>query len=141
MKNTLLVIGSLSIIVGIILGTVEIADSFSSKTSTGTISNILERKSGTEYSNVEIGDVYPCKLEITYKDDAGIEQMGKTPYETEPCSRFFTNYYKIGDKVNIVYSEKNRFIVKINSLFDRFGFLIVFPLFGLGLIYYSRKLR
>ena len=139
MKKYFIVIGFLTIFVGTILGILQIIDVLSDKTTYGNIANIFERKSGAEYSNVETGNVYPCKLEITYMDNNSKEQIGKTPYETEPCSRFFTNYYRIGDKVNIVFSEHNPTSVKINGLFDRFGFLIIFPIFGLGLIYFSKK--
>jgi hypothetical protein len=125
MKKTLRVIGFLSIFIGVILGTFQIIDSFSGKGTYGNISNIFERRTGTEYLNVNTGGNYPCKLEITYKDKSGQEQIGKTPYETDPCGRFFNSYYKIGDKVNIVYSENNLSNVKINGFFDRFGFLII----------------
>src|SRR3989338_10036810 len=141
MKKILRIIGFLTIFVGIILGMLQIIDSFSDKGANGNISNIFERRVGTEYSNVKTGGNYPCKLEITYKDNNGQEQVGRTLYETDPCSRFFISYYKIGDKVNIVYSKNNQSDVKINSFFYRFGFLIVFPLFGLGLIYFSKRLR
>jgi hypothetical protein len=141
MKKTLRVIGFLSIIIGIVLGISQIIDSFTVNDTNGYITNIFERRTGTEYSNVRTGDNYPCKLEINYKDNSGQNQVGRTLYEIEPCSRFFTSYYKVGDFVNIAYSESKRSNVKINSLFDRFGFLIVFPLFGLGLIYFSKKLQ
>ena len=141
MGKTLRIIGFLTIFIGIFLGILQIIDSFSDKGTHGNITNIFERRTGTEYSNVNTGGIYPCKLEITYKDNSGQEQVGRTLYETEPCSRFIISYFKVGDKVNIVYSENNRSNVKINGLFDRFGFLIVFPFFGLGLIYFSRKLH
>lgn len=141
MKKILRIIGFLAIFVGIVVGMIQIISSFSDKGTSGKISNIFERRTGTEYSNVKTGGSYPCKLEITYKDNDGQEQIGKTLYETDPCLRFFSSYYKVGDKVNIVYSENNRSDIKINGLFDRFGFLIIFPLFGLGLIYFSKKLR
>ncbi|MBU0578937.1 hypothetical protein KKE34_05570 [Patescibacteria group bacterium] len=141
MKKILRVVGILIIFVGVVLGILQIIDSFSDKVAYGNITNIFERRTGTEYSNVKTGGVYPCELEITYKDKNGQGQVGKTLYETAPCSSFFNSYYKIGDKVNIVYSENNLSNVKINGLFDRFGFLIIFPLLGSGLIYFSKRLH
>lgn len=141
MKKILRVIGFLTIFIGVILGISQITGSYPGKGTQGNITNIFDRRTGTEYINVKTGGNYPCKLEITYKDIKGQEHIGKTQYETDPCARFLNSYFKIGDKVNIVYSENNPSSVKINGVFDRFGFLIVFPLFGLGLIYSSKKLH
>lgn len=141
MKKILRVIGFLVLLTGILLGILQITDSFSDKSTNGNITNIFERRTGTEYSSVKIGGLSSCKLEITYKDNSGQEQIGRTRYEMEPCSSFFLGSYKIGDKVNIVYSENDLSNVKINSLLDRFGFLIIYPLFGLGLIYFSKRLH
>jgi len=141
MKKTIGLVGIIFIVLGILLGIIEINNAFLSKSSVGVISNIFERKRGAEYSGVEIGSVNPCQLEITYIDDSGNKQIGTTSNEKAPCSSFFNNYYKIGDQVNIVYREDGLNSVKLNGLLDKFGFLIIFPIFGLGLVYFSKKVK
>lgn len=139
MKKTVRIIGLFTIFVGVFLGIFQVINTFSDTAARGTITNILERKTGTVYSSVQAGSVSPCKLEITYKDKNGQEQVGQTSYEISPCSKYVIRYFRVGDEVNIDYSEDKPTNVAVSGLFERLGFLLLIPVFGLGLLYVSSR--
>lgn len=139
-KKILRIIGYVSIIIGFISFFPNLNYILRTKTTTGKVIEILQRKSGVNYDSVAVGGVYPCKLKFSFTDNQSVLREGLSSIEQSPCWSDNFSYFKISDSIKIRYSPENKLSPEVDNFAVRFGFPLIYLLFGTGLAVFSGKL-
>lgn len=135
LKKAIKALGCLFLAIGFISIIPNLNYLLTSRSTTGKVIEILQRKSGFNYEGVDVGGVYPCKLKFSFIDSQGRSREGLTSIETDPCGQ-----NRVGDVVNIRYDLENKLRAERNDFAVWFGFPVVVILFGAGLVIFSGKL-